>query len=131
MNCIVQIYCSNLNRPKEFAKSWLSICPTGHGGHSLIARGLYALHLEPWLDAFLDNIKVFTLEDLQGCNINGTMACIYEYIGLPPHVVDDHKVQTVDESIFCIISCVLKPYLSFILPYSLYRNHTIAETTHL
>ncbi len=95
-----QLHRSNLNRSKEFAKLWLSICPTGHGGHSLIARGLYALHLEPWLDAFPDNIKVFTVEDLQGCIMTETMASVYDHVGLPPHVLDDHKVQTVDEGVY-------------------------------
>ncbi len=76
----------------------------GHGGHSLIARGLYALQLEPWLDAFPDSIQVLTLEYLQGLNMNVTMAFIYEHIGLPPHSVNDyHKVLTIDENVFCTI----------------------------
>jgi len=31
---------------------YLKSRPQGHGGHSLVARGLYALQLEPWLEAF-------------------------------------------------------------------------------
>ena len=29
-----------------------SYCPQGHGGHSLVARGLYALQLEKWLQGY-------------------------------------------------------------------------------
>ncbi len=75
-----------------------------HGGHSLVARGLYALQLEPWLNAFPDTIHVFTLEDLQGPNMNEkTMAYIYKCVGLPPHPMDNREVQTFDGSVFCIV----------------------------
>ena len=45
----------------------------GHGGHSLVARGLYALQLEPWLRAFplagpssSGRLLVVKLEELTG-----------------------------------------------------------------
>ena len=43
--------------------------PMGHGGHSLVARGLYALQLEPWLAAFPKEQFLFVkMEDLHGSN---------------------------------------------------------------
>jgi hypothetical protein len=39
----------------EFTELYLrntELCPQGHGGHSLVARGLFALQLEPWLEHF-------------------------------------------------------------------------------
>ena len=39
--------------------------PMGHGGHSLVARGLYALQLEPWLAAFpREQFLFIKMEDL-------------------------------------------------------------------
>ncbi|CAN0421503.1 unnamed protein product, partial [Scytosiphon promiscuus] len=36
----------------DFARNYLSTRPNGYGGHSLLGRGLYALQLQPWLEAF-------------------------------------------------------------------------------
>ncbi|KAG5184296.1 Sulfotransferase [Tribonema minus] len=44
--------------PEEFSCAFLPSCPMGHGGHSMLARGLYALQLRPWLAACGDGIKV-------------------------------------------------------------------------
>jgi hypothetical protein len=48
----------HVRRPEEFATCFLRDLPMGHGGHSMLARGLYALQLRPWLAACGDRIKV-------------------------------------------------------------------------
>ena len=37
---------------QDFARDIVSTRPMGHGGHSIVARGLYALQLAPWLEAY-------------------------------------------------------------------------------
>ena len=47
---------------------FLSNRPMTHGGHSIIARGLYALQLEPWLLEYspTNEIKVLSISQLKG-----------------------------------------------------------------
>ncbi len=40
---------SNVSEVERIFMNYLSKCPMGHGGHSLVARGLYVLLLLPWL----------------------------------------------------------------------------------
>lgn len=57
----------------------------------MVARGLYALQLEPWLQAFPGGqIKVLHLDDLKGKDaLNQTMGSIYKHVNLPPYTIED------------------------------------------
>ena len=53
---------------EHFKNVFLSNRPMTHGGHSIIARGLYALQLEPWLLEYCptNEIKVLSISQLKG-----------------------------------------------------------------
>jgi hypothetical protein len=55
-----------------FKTGFLSGLPMNHGGHSLVARGLYALQLKPWLEAFPGKIKICFIGSMKGdkCKVN-------------------------------------------------------------
>ena len=47
-----------------------------HGGHSLLARGLYALQLRPWVEAFPGKVKICFIGDVKGdkAKVSGVFA---------------------------------------------------------
>ncbi|CAM9888508.1 unnamed protein product [Ectocarpus sp. 4 AP-2014] len=78
--------------PRDFARDYLSTRPNGYGGHSLLGRGLYALQLQPWLEAFGRNqIKVLFLEEVVRSehSLQEAMEDVFEHVGLPPSPVED------------------------------------------
>ena len=67
MSCLPRYLSSQAECSYEtFRDSALTDCPMTHGGHSLIARGLYALQLQPWMETFPGQIKVLSLSDIKG-----------------------------------------------------------------
>ncbi|CAM9242641.1 unnamed protein product [Pylaiella littoralis] len=78
--------------PADFAREYLSTRPNGYGGHSLLGRGLYALQLKPWLEAFgPDQVKVLFLEEVvqSEASLQEAMDGVFEHVGLPPSPVED------------------------------------------
>eukprot|EP01042_Synura_sphagnicola_P000824 gene824-916_t len=75
--------------------------PMGHGGHSVVLRGLYALLLQPWIDAFPlgTSLKVLSIKDLQGTRdqVRGVMNDVYKHVGLPPHDVENIAARNTRE----------------------------------
>ncbi len=80
---------------QHFESRYSAKSPYGHGGHSFIGRGLYALQLEGWLDAFpAEQFCVMFLEDItvekssDGNNdtaikhINEAMEPIWKHLGV-------------------------------------------------
>ena len=67
----------------------------GHGGHSIVARGLYALQLKPWLDSPVfggsgvkpTQIRVMSIGEIKGGPraAQSTMDKVFAFVGLPPH----------------------------------------------
>ena len=90
---------SSLAKPlalRVCSAAWARRQPTTHGGHSLVARGLYALQLAPWLEAFGDaradaraRLLVLTNEEL-AADPQRTAARACAHVGLPPHPLDAH-----------------------------------------
>ena len=79
---------------KEFQNKCLKGLPMGHGGHSIVARGLYALQLEAWYAEYPhDKIVVMSIGDIKGSSTQSTMDKVYNYVGLPPHVLTDTSAQ--------------------------------------
>ena len=48
---------SNISNVERIFMNYLLKCPSGHGGHSLVARGLYILLLLPWLRAYGEGVR--------------------------------------------------------------------------
>ena len=62
--------------------------PMTHGGHSIVARGLYVLQLRPWAAQWpADQISVHSLSEIKGTkgDIQRTMDDVFDYLHLPPH----------------------------------------------
>jgi hypothetical protein len=53
---------------EQFKSVFLTNRPMNHGGHSIIARGLYALQLIPWLESFAskNQIRVHSISQIKG-----------------------------------------------------------------
>ncbi|MCB9758958.1 MAG: sulfotransferase [Alphaproteobacteria bacterium] len=72
--------------PAAFLALWdARVGDIHHGGHSLLARGLYALQLQPWLAAFPGQVHVVRIEDFatpEGARRQ--MEALYAHVGLPP-----------------------------------------------
>lgn len=64
-------------------ENYLNSRPMNHGGHSLLARGLYAMQLQPWVEAFPQQIKICFIGDVKGDKpkVGSTCGCsMWKYI---------------------------------------------------
>ena len=107
-------YC-DLDKYHKFIRN----LPMGHGGHSLILRGMYCLQLAPWMEAFpSDQLKVLSIGDLKGdaIQVNRSMQEVYSFIGLPPHELEDiepknsRMYEPMDPHIRSILEKFYEPY---------------------
>lgn len=80
---------------EDFKNKFLVSRPITHGGHSLIARGLYAIQLIPWLEALGQNIMILSIKDISkgkskdNIAVQKTMDKVFSFIGIPPHDIED------------------------------------------
>ena len=76
-----------------FERDYLRSLPYGHGSHSYVGRGLYILLIKVWISEFKrENILILRLEEMVK-NVQNTMDVVYEYLGLPPHVLEDTNAR--------------------------------------
>jgi len=69
--------------PAEFESAYLSTRPTGHGAHSFVGRGLYALQLELIFRVFpRDQVHVMRLEDLSA-QPQAEMDRVFDFLHVP------------------------------------------------
>lgn len=70
---------------------------TAHGGHSVVARGLYALQLQPWLASSFgqDQLRVLSIGAIKGSRskVQATMDKVYAFIGVPPHELEEAQLE--------------------------------------
>ena len=98
----------------------------GHGGHSIVLRGLYALQLAPWVAEYpLDEqMRVLGLKEIIGTTseVQGKVNSVYDFIGLPPHDIPDVAAKNtraydpinpeVGEERRCVCSCCLLLFIN-------------------
>jgi len=78
----------------EFSRKLLQGLPLGHGGHSIVLRGLYALQLLPWLAEFGDSgLLILSIGSIKGAKTNDTMASVFNFLGLPEHTLEDTSAK--------------------------------------
>ena len=71
----------------------------GHGGHSLVLRGLYALQLLPWIAEFgVNNIKIMSIGAVKGDHTHRTMQEVFRFVGLPPTPLASTEAKNVREA---------------------------------
>lgn len=74
----------------DLSRSFLPSRPMGTGGHSLLARSMYACLLPPWFEKFpRENLKIMFMDDMVARGMSGLMDDVYAHVGLPPHDVED------------------------------------------
>ena len=98
-NCLVD---AEATIPSEFEASYLSSLPTGHGAHSYVGRGLYALQIELLLQVFPRSQVLFLkLEDLSK-NLNAEMERVFRFLEVKPceikSTIHNPKPQTLIKS---------------------------------
>jgi hypothetical protein len=68
-----------------------------HGGHSIIARGLYALQLEHWMEEFpVNQIYVMSIAELkqkEKKKIQASLDNVFTFVGLPPSPIEDFDAK--------------------------------------
>uniref|UniRef100_A0A7S1XSD5 Aspartyl/asparaginy/proline hydroxylase domain-containing protein n=1 Tax=Phaeomonas parva TaxID=124430 RepID=A0A7S1XSD5_9STRA len=79
----------------RFQSQYLEKMPNNHGSHSLVLRGLYALQLRPWIEAFGRDAFVFVrCEDLTTAEgVQAEVDRCVRHIGLRPHKLDNTKAS--------------------------------------
>lgn len=75
----------------EDFRGYLQSRPQGYGSHSLLARGLYALQLRPWLDAFpREQFLILFMDDMKTPEAAHLQVdTIFRFLNLPPHRIID------------------------------------------
>lgn len=66
----------------------LATLPMNHGGHSIVARGLYVLQLRQWQANWpADQLSVHSIAEIKGAkeDVLRTMDGVFRYLDLPPH----------------------------------------------
>jgi len=82
---------ADLTIPSEFEAAYLSGLPSGHGSHSYVGRGLYALQIELMLQVFARNQIIFLkLEDLAR-DVNVQMRRVFKFLEVEPITIADPK----------------------------------------
>ncbi|KAH9197670.1 hypothetical protein AeNC1_000371 [Aphanomyces euteiches] len=66
-----------------------------HGGHSFVGRGLYALQLAGWLQAFpRSQIKVINMDDMKtSIGLKRVMEDVFAFLELPEYTIDDTSAK--------------------------------------
>jgi hypothetical protein len=104
--------------------------PLNTGSHNLIARGLYALQLRPWLCAFArDRFLVLSLEhDLSHEALPQTLQQVWQHLKLPDCDVEDTKPRNTRD--YDEMDADMKQYLQrFYRPHNR-RLHKLLEGLH-
>mmetsp|Transcript_17699 Transcript_17699/g.41057 ORF Transcript_17699/g.41057 Transcript_17699/m.41057 type:complete len:200 (-) Transcript_17699:903-1502(-) len=70
--------------------------PLNTGSHSLLARGLYALQLGPWLQTFDSNqFLILELSELSSNGVHSVMERVWRHLDLPPFSVPSVEARNV------------------------------------
>ncbi|KAK1931909.1 Membrane-associated sulfotransferase kil1 [Phytophthora citrophthora] len=110
-----------------------------HGAHSFVARGLYALQLAGWIEAYgKENVLLLTLDEFKttdnlhvrwtvafvalflltcfGCILQTTMDKVFNFLDLPYHRIKDtsakntRKYDPIDDSVRAKLTAFYAPY---------------------
>ncbi|KDO27481.1 hypothetical protein SPRG_20332 [Saprolegnia parasitica CBS 223.65] len=66
-----------------------------HGGHSFIGRGLYALQLKGWFEAFpKDQLHIVNMDDMKtSTGLHAVMQDVFAFLELPPYTIEDSSAK--------------------------------------
>lgn len=81
---------------ETFQQKVLHGLPMTHGGHSIVARGLYVLQLRQWMALWpAEQIQVHSLSEIKGTKaaVQRTLEDVFSYLNLPPHDISDLEAK--------------------------------------
>jgi hypothetical protein len=79
---------------EDFQKKIVAKRPLDHGGHSIIARGLYCFQIEHYMDAFPQNQILFMgIRELKKENLSNALQTVFDHIGLPFEEISDTEAK--------------------------------------
>ncbi|EEY57264.1 uncharacterized protein PITG_11100 [Phytophthora infestans T30-4] len=89
-----------------------------HGAHSFVARGLYALQLSGWIEAYSkENVLLLTLDEFKTTeNLYTTMDKVFNFLDLPYHRIKDtsakntRKYDPIDDAVRAKLTAFYAPY---------------------
>jgi hypothetical protein len=79
-----------------FRSGVLSRAPLTHGGHSIVARGLYVLQLRRWMQQWpAEQLAVHSLSELKGprAQVQATMERVFAFLDVPSHDIGDLEAK--------------------------------------
>jgi hypothetical protein len=114
------VFDSFAGSPEEL-QAWnryLKDIPMNTGSHSLVSRGMYALQMRPWLEAFCrDDFLVFHLDALKSKEgVQRTMNQVWKHLELPNIEVKDDSARntrsygSMDEDICSYLQRFYEPH---------------------
>lgn len=104
---------------EAFQQKVLQGLPMTHGGHSIVARGLYVLQLRQWMSLWpAEQIQVHSLSEIKGNKsvVQRTLEDVFSYLNLPPHDISDleaknsRKYEPMPESCRQVLQDFYAPY---------------------
>ncbi|KUF97425.1 DNA ligase [Phytophthora nicotianae] len=89
-----------------------------HGAHSFVARGLYALQLSGWIEAYgKENVLLLTLDEFKTTeNLHDTMDKVFNFLDLPYHRIRDttakntRKYDPINDAVRAKLTAFYAPY---------------------
>ncbi|KAL4109441.1 hypothetical protein PRIC1_001141 [Phytophthora ramorum] len=89
-----------------------------HGAHSFVARGLYALQLAGWIQAYgKENVLLLTLDEFKTTEkLHATMDKVFNFLDLPYHRIKDtsakntRKYDPIDDAVRAKLAAFYAPY---------------------
>ncbi|CAH0479679.1 unnamed protein product [Peronospora belbahrii] len=89
-----------------------------HGAHSFVARGLYALQLAGWIEAYgKENVLLLTLDDFRTTEkLYTTMDTVFNFLDLPYHRIKDisakntRKYDPINDAVRAKLAAFYAPY---------------------
>ncbi|KAG7367326.1 sulfotransferase [Nitzschia inconspicua] len=100
--CVNQKVFDAFHGSAEEAKAWNlyleKYVPLNTGSYGLLARGMYAVQLRPWFDAFpRDRFLCLRLESMKADGVDATMKRVWKHLDLPNHPVHDDSAKNTRE----------------------------------
>ncbi|CAH0492205.1 unnamed protein product [Peronospora farinosa] len=89
-----------------------------HGAHSFVTRGLYALQLAGWIEAYgKENVLLLTLDDFKTTEkLHTTMDKVFDFLDLPYHRIHDisakntRKYDPINDVVRAKLTAFYAPY---------------------
>jgi hypothetical protein len=95
---VFDTFCGSIEERDAFHRYLEKHVPLNTGSYGLLTRGMYALQLQPWLQAFdRDQFLCLKLESMASSGISTTMERVWSHLDLPNHPVDDDSAKNTRE----------------------------------